>query len=101
MGLILEVTKGYAYFLQEWGSHTWLAAKQSSILPEVVRQASVTAIAALDEGFFPFQFSATILRDRRRFEAAAFSVARRLLACWMSRSARVVTTSRFRPSASA
>src|ERR1700723_637770 len=98
MGLILEVTKGYAYFLQEWGSHTWLAAKQSPILPEVVRQASVTAIAALDEGFFPFQFSATILRDRRRFEAAAFSVARRLLACWMSRSARVVTTSRFRPS---
>jgi hypothetical protein len=52
---ILELTQGYAYFPQEWGSHTWLAAKQSPILPDVVRQAT-TAIAALDESFFRVRF---------------------------------------------
>jgi AAA ATPase domain len=71
MGLILEVTKGYAYFLQEWGSHTWLAAKQSPILPQAVRQASVTAIAALDEGFFRVRFDRLTPKERKYLRAMA------------------------------
>jgi hypothetical protein len=71
MGLILEVTKGYAYFLQEWGSHTWLAAKQSPILPEVVRQASVTAIAALDESFFRVRFDRLTPKEKKYLRAMA------------------------------
>ena len=72
MALILEVTKGYAYFLQaEWGSHTWLAAKQSPILPEVVRQASVTAIAALDESFFRVRFDRLTPKEKKYLRAMA------------------------------
>jgi hypothetical protein len=61
----------YAYFLQEWGSHTWLAAKQSPILPEVVRQASVTAIAALDESFFRVRFDRLTPKEKKYLRAMA------------------------------
>lgn len=71
MDLILQVTRGYAYFLQEWGSHTWLAAKQSPILPEAVRQASVTAIAALDESFFRVRFDRLTPKEKRYLRAMA------------------------------
>jgi hypothetical protein len=46
---ILRVTKGYAYFLQQWGSHAWRAADRSPITKADVDTASLTAIAALDE----------------------------------------------------
>ncbi len=71
MNLILEVTQGYAYFLQEWGSHTWLAATQSPILPDAVRQASVTAVAALDESFFRVRFDRLTPKERKYLRAMA------------------------------
>jgi hypothetical protein len=71
MDLILELTQGYAYFLQEWGSHTWLAAKQSPILPDVVRQASITAIAALDESFFRVRFDRLTPKEKKYLRAMA------------------------------
>jgi hypothetical protein len=71
MDQILEVTKGYAYFLQEWGSHTWLAAKQSPIQAEVVKQASVTATAALDESFFRVRFDRLTPKEKKYLRAMA------------------------------
>ena len=71
MDLILQLTQGYAYFLQEWGSHTWLAATQSPILPNVVRQASVTAIAALDESFFRVRFDRLTPKEKKYLRAMA------------------------------
>ncbi len=71
MDLILQLTQGYAYFLQEWGSHTWLAAKQSPILPSVVRQASITAVAALDESFFRVRFDRLTPKERKYLRAMA------------------------------
>ena len=71
MDLILELTQGYAYFLQEWGSHTWLAAKQSPILPDVVRQASITAVAALDESFFRVRFDRLTPKEKKYLRAMA------------------------------
>jgi hypothetical protein len=71
MDLILQLTQGYAYFLQEWGSHTWLAAKQSPILPSVVRQASITAIAALDESFFRVRFDRLTPKEKKYLRAMA------------------------------
>ncbi len=53
---IIEATKGYPYFLQEWGKHCWAAANGSPITPEDVETASTTAIAALDESFFRVRF---------------------------------------------
>jgi hypothetical protein len=71
MDLILQVTQGYAYFLQEWGSHTWLAAKQSPILPEAVKQATITAIAALDESFFRVRFDRLTPKEKKYLRAMA------------------------------
>jgi AAA ATPase-like protein len=53
---IIAKTKGYPYFLQEWGKHAWDAAKQSPITLADVEAASITAIAALDASFFGVRF---------------------------------------------
>jgi hypothetical protein len=53
---IISKTRGYPYFLQEWGKHAWDMAKQSPILMSDVEAASNTAIAALDESFFRVRF---------------------------------------------
>ena len=53
---IIEATRGYPYFLQEWGKHCWAAADKPPITREDVSTASVTAIAALDESFFRVRF---------------------------------------------
>lgn len=68
---ILEVTKGYAYFLQAWGSHTWLAADESPINVEAVESASTTAIAALDEGFFRVRFDRCTPKEKKYLRAMA------------------------------
>lgn len=46
---ILSATRGYPYFLQEWGKHAWDIAVQSPITLSDTLAASVEAIAALDE----------------------------------------------------
>jgi hypothetical protein len=53
---IISKTRGYPYFLQEWGKHTWDVAKRSPITVSDVNAASVTAVAALDESFFRVRF---------------------------------------------
>lgn len=68
---ILRVTQGYAYFLQAWGSHTWLAADTSPIDIDAVRKASVTAIAGLDEGFFRVRFDRCTPKEKKYLRAMA------------------------------
>ncbi|MDP2221516.1 MAG: ATP-binding protein [Hydrogenophaga sp.] len=68
---ILRVTQGYAYFLQAWGSHTWLAADASPIGIDAVRKASVTAIAGLDEGFFRVRFDRCTPKEKKYLRAMA------------------------------
>ena len=68
---ILLVTQGYAYFLQQWGSHTWRAAGQSPITIEDVTAASVTAVAALDDGFFRVRFDRLTPKEKKYLRAMA------------------------------
>ena len=68
---ILQVTQGYAYFLQQWGSHTWLAAQTSPIDVEAVSAASVTAVAALDESFFRVRFDRLTPTEKKYLRAMA------------------------------
>ncbi|MBE0590521.1 MAG: AAA family ATPase [Betaproteobacteria bacterium HGW-Betaproteobacteria-9] len=68
---ILRVTQGYAYFLQAWGSHTWLAADASPIGIDAVRKASLTAIAGLDEGFFRVRFDRCTPKEKKYLRAMA------------------------------
>lgn len=68
---ILEVTQGYAYFLQQWGSHTWRAATESPINANDVQVASLTAIAALDESFFRVRFDRLTPKEKKYLRAMA------------------------------
>ncbi len=68
---ILRLTKGYAYFLQQWGSHTWRAASQSPITKADVDTASLTAIAALDESFFRVRFDRLTPKEKKYLRAMA------------------------------
>lgn len=69
--LILRDTRGYPYFLQEWGKHAWDAASMSPITASDVAQASVTAIAALDASFFRVRFDRLTPSEKRYLRAMA------------------------------
>ena len=68
---ILQVTQCYAYFLQQWGSHTWQAAEKSPIGVEAVAAASLTAVAALDESFFRVRFDRLTPKEKKYLRAMA------------------------------
>jgi len=53
---IYRLTKGYPYFLQEWGYQCWNQARQSPIGLSVVRTATSTVLSRLDENFFRVRF---------------------------------------------
>lgn len=71
LNLIVKETQGYAYFLQEWGKHSWAAADTSPITIGDVRRASTTAIAALDESFFRVRFDRLTPVEKRYLRAMA------------------------------
>lgn len=68
---IVAHTHGYAYFVQEWGKHSWDAAETSPITAEDVDVASKTAVAALDESFFRVRFDRLTLAEKRYLRAMA------------------------------
>ncbi len=68
---ILAATKGYPYFLQEWGKHAWDAALRSPITRADVERASGNAIAALDESFFRVRFDRLTPSEKRYLRAMA------------------------------
>ena len=68
---ILSRTQGYAYFLQQWGSHTWRAASSSPITSDDVVIASTTAVAALDESFFRVRFDRLTPKEKKYLRAMA------------------------------
>lgn len=53
---IFRMTKGYPYFLQEWGYQAWNQATATPIGLQVVQQASVLVAERLDENFFRVRF---------------------------------------------
>ena len=68
---VIHETRGYPYFLQEWGKHTWDAADDSPITGADVALASSTAIAALDESFFRVRFDRLTPSEKRYLRAMA------------------------------
>ncbi len=68
---ILRKTRGYPYFLQEWGKHSWDVADESPITLQDVENATVTAIAALDESFFRVRFDRLTPSEKRYLRAMA------------------------------
>jgi hypothetical protein len=68
---VLAHTRGYPYFLQEWGKHSWDTAVTSPITRADVEVASTTAIAALDESFFRVRFDRLTPAEKRYLRAMA------------------------------
>ena len=68
---VVEVTRGYAYFLQQWGYHTWEQAAHTPIGIGDVQRASVSAIAALDESFFRVRFDRLTPKEKRYLRVMA------------------------------
>ncbi len=69
LDLIVQQTRGYPYFVQEWGKHAWDVADESPITRPDVQTASVTAIAALDESFFRVRFDRLTPAEKRYLRA--------------------------------
>lgn len=66
---IIDETKGYPYFIQEWGKHAWDVADASPITTDDVKIASTSTIAALDESFFRVRFDRLTPSEKRYLRA--------------------------------
>ena len=68
---IYRLTKGYPYFLQEWGYQAWNHAESSPITLDVVREASELVSRRLDENFFRVRFDRLTPREKIFLRAMA------------------------------
>ncbi len=68
---ILAQTKGYPYFLQEWGKHSWACADVSPITCEDAVAATTLAISELDDSFFRVRFDRLTPAEKRYLRAMA------------------------------
>jgi AAA ATPase domain len=71
VALIIAKTKGYPYFLQEWGKHAWDIAQQSPITAGDIESASTHTIATLDESFFRVRFDRLTPKEKQYLRAMA------------------------------
>jgi hypothetical protein len=68
---ICRLTKGYPYFLQEWGYQAWNHAKASPIVIQVILEANDIVTKRLDENFFRVRFDRLTPRERQYLRAMA------------------------------
>ena len=68
---VVEHTRCYPYFLQEWGKHMWDVAERSPITVADVETASQHATADLDESFFRVRFDRLTPEEKRYLRAMA------------------------------
>jgi hypothetical protein len=68
---ILTQTKGYPYFLQEWGKHSWQAANSSPVTARNAISATQLAIAELDSSFFRVRFDRLTPGEKKYLRAMA------------------------------
>lgn len=68
---VFRLTKGYPYFLQEWGYQIWKIANTSPITRKVVDAAGRVAITRLDENFFRVRFDRLTPSEKNFLRAMA------------------------------
>lgn len=68
---IFRLTKGYPYFIQEWGYQCWNHAESSPISLDVVNQATATVLLRLDENFFRVRFDRLTPSEKNFMRAMA------------------------------
>jgi hypothetical protein len=68
---IYRLTKGYPYFIQEWGYQAWNHAAASPITLLITQEATPVVIGRLDENFFRVRFDRLTPRERQYLRAMA------------------------------
>jgi len=68
---VYRLTKGYPYFIQEWGYQTWNLATERVITLQVVEEATAEVIPRLDKNFFRVRFDRLIPSEKRFLRAMA------------------------------
>ncbi|MEI7902557.1 MAG: ATP-binding protein [bacterium] len=68
---IFRLTKGYPYFLQEWGYQSWNQAPTATITLDVVRTATPSVIDRLDQNFFRVRFDRLTPNEKNFLRAVA------------------------------
>jgi hypothetical protein len=68
---IIRQTKGYPYFLQEWGKHSWAIAAASPIDEGDAQAATGAALVELDASFFRVRFDRLTPAEKRYLRAMA------------------------------
>ncbi|MBK8889217.1 MAG: ATP-binding protein [Dechloromonas sp.] len=68
---IFRLTRGYPYFLQEWGYQAWNHAAASPISLKVVQETSELVSKRLDENFFRVRFDRLTPREKKYLRAMA------------------------------
>ncbi|MDT7042534.1 ATP-binding protein [Candidatus Nitronereus thalassa] len=68
---VYRLTKGYPYFLQEWGYVAWNIATSSPITLQVIQDATLTVIPRLDENFFRVRYERLTPSEKNFLRAMA------------------------------
>jgi len=68
---IYQLTKGYPYFLQEWGYLSWNTATTSPITPEIIRSTTTAVMQRLDQNFFRVRFDRLVPSEKTFLRAMA------------------------------
>jgi len=68
---IIEKTRGYPYFLQEWGYQVWNVSRHSPISVNCIEAAEKEALRRLDEGFFKVRIDRLTPKEREYVIAMA------------------------------
>lgn len=68
---IYRLTRGYPYFLQEWGYQAWNLAQSSPIKVEVIQGATTRVVERLDQNFFRVRFDRLTPGEKRFLRAMA------------------------------
>jgi hypothetical protein len=68
---IFRLTKGFPYFLQEWGYQAWNHAVSSPITLSVVETATATVVTRLDRNFFRVRFDRLTPSEKNFLRAMA------------------------------
>lgn len=71
MDEIFDLTKGYPYFLQEWGYQAWNTAPASPITRRLVHAATPIVVTRLDQNFFRVRFDRLTPSEKRFLRAMA------------------------------
>lgn len=64
-------TKGYPYFIQEWGYQSWNTADEPVISRDTVREATSSIVRRLDQNFFRVRYDRLTNAEKRTLRAMA------------------------------